>query len=461
MEYYSIGELCSITKGSTGIMKAVPGQYPLVTTGPERKSSSEYEFDDEAVCIPLVSSTGHGHKSLNYIHYQSGKFALGTILAAVIPKDKSVLSAEYLQRYLFFFKDQLVVSLMKGAANVSLAVRDIAKIQVPVPPINKQKEFIKLFNKAEEGKLSLLHENQNQSSCLTKLRQAILQEAIEGKLTADWRKENPVRKGDPDFDAEALLEKIQAEKEKLIKKGKIKKQKPLAPIKAEEVPFELPEGWVWCRLPQILDNGDSLRRGPFGSSITKSMFIKKSNNATKVYEQKNAIYKNYELGDYYINLSEHENLKSFLTMPGDIIISCAGTIGETYLLPEDAPQGVINQALLKIRLHQYFMNSLFFMIVFKAKTKTQINDDAKGTAMKNISSVEYLKNELCFPLPPLAEQQAIVDRVEKLLSMVDELEKQVSERKEQSEQLMQAVLREAFEGKPTISDNKTLEVNNA
>ena len=173
MEYYSIGELCSITKGSTGNMKTVPGSFPLVTTGADRKSSSEYEFDDEAVCIPLVSSTGHGHKSLNYIHYQSGKFALGTILAAVIPKDKSVLSAEFLQRYLFFFKEKLVVSLMKGAANVSLAVRDIAKIQVPVPPISKQKEFIELFNKAEDGKLSLLHENQNQSSYLTKLHQAL------------------------------------------------------------------------------------------------------------------------------------------------------------------------------------------------------------------------------------------------------------------------------------------------
>ena len=70
MKYYSIGELCTITKGSTSIMKAVPGPYPLVTTGPERKSSIDYDFDDEAVCIPLVSSTGHGHKSLNYIHYQ-------------------------------------------------------------------------------------------------------------------------------------------------------------------------------------------------------------------------------------------------------------------------------------------------------------------------------------------------------------------------------------------------------
>ena len=108
----SIGELCEIVKGETGIMKAIPGQYPLVVTGADRKSSSTFQFDDEAVCIPLVSSTGHGHKSLNYVHYQSGKFALGTILAAVIPKDKSVLSAEYLQRYLQFNKDRVLVPLM-------------------------------------------------------------------------------------------------------------------------------------------------------------------------------------------------------------------------------------------------------------------------------------------------------------------------------------------------------------
>lgn len=308
MEYYSIGELCSITKGSTGIMKSVPGSFPLVTTGADRKSSSEYEFDDEAVCIPLVSSTGHGHKSLNYIHYQSGKFALGTILAAVIPKDKSVLSAEFLQRYLFFFKEKLVVSLMKGAANVSLAVRDIAKIQVPVPPISKQKEFIELFNKAEDGKLSLLHENQNQSSYLTKLRQAILQEAIEGKLTADWRKKNPVRKGDPDFDAEALLEKIKAEKEKLIKEGKIKNQKPLAPIKAEEVPFELPEGWVWCQLSPILANTKyALKAGPFGSSLTKSEYKK---NGYKVYGQEQVISQDPFCGNYFIDNQKYEQLKS-------------------------------------------------------------------------------------------------------------------------------------------------------
>lgn len=434
MEYYSIGELCSITKGSTGIMKAVPGPYPLVTTGPDRKSSSDYEFDDEAVCIPLVSSTGHGHKSLNYIHYQSGKFALGTILAAVIPKDKSILSAEYLQRYLFFFKDQLVVSLMKGAANVSLAIRDIAKIQVPVPPISKQKEFIELFNKAEIGKLSLLHENQNQSSYLTKLRQAILQEAIEGKLTADWRKENPARKGDPDYDAEALLEKIQDEKEKLIKEGKIKKQKPLTPIKTEEVPFELPEGWVWTRLGEVSEI--------IGGYAFKSTEYKKTGIRVVRISDFN------ENGFTTHKIVRHpliNGLNSFLLQINDIIMAMTGgTVGKTLLIENMPEQLVLNQRVASIRTYTNYLKPFYINFVAKAPLTQNNITELKNSTNDNISMKDI--TSFLIPLPATAEQNMIIDKVNMLLQRIIELEKQVSERKEQSEQLMQAVLREAFEG---------------
>lgn len=95
-----LGEICSITKGQTGITKAIPGKYPLVALSEERKSHNEYQFDAEAVIIPLVSSTGHGHASLKRIHFQSGKFALGTILCALIPKQSSEVCAEYLYHYL-------------------------------------------------------------------------------------------------------------------------------------------------------------------------------------------------------------------------------------------------------------------------------------------------------------------------------------------------------------------------
>jgi type I restriction enzyme S subunit len=239
-----IGSLCDIVKGETGLASAIPGEYPLVTTGAERKTANTYQFDTEAVCIPLVSSTGHGKKTLNYVHYQEGKFALGTILAAVIPKDKNILSASYMHRYLQFYKDRKIVPLMRGAANVSLAAWDIAKIEIPVPPIEKQRSLIQLFNKLYDFDSIFEDEVATQSDIIAKIRQAVLQEAIEGKLTADWRKSNPVRKGDVGYDAAALLEKIKAEKQKRIVEGKIRKEKKLAPIKVEDVPFAVPEGCV-------------------------------------------------------------------------------------------------------------------------------------------------------------------------------------------------------------------------
>ena len=91
-------------KRTTGIQKAAPGDIPLVVTAEERKSHNEYQFDDEAVIIPLVSGTGHGHASIKRLHFQKGKFALGSILCAVIPKDQNVLNTEYLFRFLNLHK---------------------------------------------------------------------------------------------------------------------------------------------------------------------------------------------------------------------------------------------------------------------------------------------------------------------------------------------------------------------
>jgi len=107
---------------------------------------------------------------------------------------------------------------------------------------------------------TLLDELSNQQTYLTQLRQAILQEAIEGKLTADWRVKNPVQRGNPDYDAQALLATIKTEKQKLMADGKIKKEEPLAPINPDDVPFALPEGWVWVRLGEIIkiSSGDGL-----------------------------------------------------------------------------------------------------------------------------------------------------------------------------------------------------------
>lgn len=200
-----LGDICKIIKGATGIASAEPGEYPPVVTAQERKTCSTYQFDCEAVCIPLVSSSGHGKKSLKNVHYQSGKFALGSILCAVIPSNPDELDARYLHQYLQFCKDTLLVPLMKGAANVSLSMRDIAKVEIPLPPIQKQKSLADMFVSLNEKQAALFAEYEKQAGYAKLLRQNILQEAMEGKLTAEWRKQNPVQKGIPDFDAEALF----------------------------------------------------------------------------------------------------------------------------------------------------------------------------------------------------------------------------------------------------------------
>lgn len=170
-----IGDICKIVKGTTGIASAEPGQYPLVVTAEERKSCSSYQFDCEAVCIPLVSSSGHGKKSLKNVHYQSGKFALGTILCAVIPNNPDELDARFLHQYLQFYKDTVLVPLMKGAANVSLSMKDIATVEFPLPPIEKQRELCKVLDVYNE----LQNELKNQESLINKLFHTILKDAFE------------------------------------------------------------------------------------------------------------------------------------------------------------------------------------------------------------------------------------------------------------------------------------------
>jgi len=238
------------------------------------------------------------------------------------------------------------------------------------------------------------------------LKKALLQAAIQGKLTEQLPE---------DGDARDLLKEIQKEKARLIKEGKIKKEKPLPVIKEDEIPFDIPENWVWVRLGELGD----YRKGPFGSSLTKSMFIPDSSNAIKVYEQKNAIQKNEKLGEYFINQEYYrKKMRGFTVEGGDIIISCAGTIGESYILPDTSRRGIINQALMRVRTFtgiekKYYLHAFNY-------TLSAVGSKGKGSAIKNIPPFKILK-ELLVPLPPLKEQQHIVDKLDQAMLDLDQL----------------------------------------
>lgn len=291
-------------------------------------------------------------------------------------------------------------------------------IWIRVAKIEELLPYIEKYGKAEEHLTTL------NTTFPEALKKSILQEAVQGKLVP----QNP-----DDEPASVLLERIRAEKQTLIKAGKIKNDKHESVIVtrdkipyeiidgkerciADEVPFELPEGWALIRLNDI----GIYRKGPFGSSLTKSMFVPKGADTVKVYEQKNAIKKDHTLGNYYITRQYYEDkMQGFTVSAGDIIVSCAGTIGETYVMPDNIELGIINQALMRMTIFAP-IDIDYFLMYFDYVLKNSARESSKGSAIKNIPPFEIFK-QLLLPLPPLAEQKRIVAKIEELMQYCDKL----------------------------------------
>ncbi len=140
----ALGDVCNLTKGTSATRKTPPGPYPLIVTGPQPLSSATYQFDGEAVCVPLVSSTGHGHASLKRVHYASGRFAVANIVAACTPKPGGGVDMRWLWLYLHHRRDDLIVTRMKGTANVSLSLRALAGVPVDFPTLSRQHQVVDL-----------------------------------------------------------------------------------------------------------------------------------------------------------------------------------------------------------------------------------------------------------------------------------------------------------------------------
>ena len=218
----------------------------------------------------------------------------------------------------------------------------------------------------------------------------------------------------------------------------------------DEIPFEIPQSWCWVRLNEL----GFYRKGPFGSSLTKDMFVPYSKSVIKVYEQKNAIQKDYRLGHYYISDTKFNQMQSFVTNPGDIIVSCAGTIGETYQLPDDAPIGIINQALMRVCLYdksisEYWQMSFDYILLVNSEMK------GAGSAIKNIPPFDVLKS-LLVPIPPIAEQNRILSQYRILQSKIRAFETLNSDLERLNstifEKLKKSILQEAIQGKLVPQD---------
>ncbi|PKR80707.1 hypothetical protein CW751_08020 [Brumimicrobium salinarum] len=307
-----------------------------------------------------------------------------------------------------------------------------------VPEIKEQKQMVKRYKSSSKISKKLSLEISSQKEYLFQLKQSILQEAIQGKLTEEWRTARQAQES-PLEEASELLKRIKAEKAQLVKEKKIRKEKALPPISDEEIPFDLPEGWVWTKLGDICTktgSGSTPRGGKSAYIEAGIPFIRSQN----VYDGGLRLS-----GVAYIPMATHKKMKGTKVQAEDLLLNITGgSIGRCCIVPKDFKTGNINQHVAIIRtliksngyfIHKVVCSPYFQNMIYEAQT---------GAGREGLPKNKM--DNILIALPPLEEQQEIVKKVEVLMEHCEELEKEVAESEANAQMLMQAVLKEAFEG---------------
>lgn len=351
------------------------------------------------------------------------------------------IEPDYLKHFLQteIFKKQLNMIQAVGSAQKAVHERELLKITMPLPPSLKQIEVVAGLNKAE-AQLNQIDANlTRQQAQLTDLKQAILREAVQGQLTARWR--NTMEGSNPpaskaETGAE-LLARIRAHKQKLILEGKLKKEKPLPPITPADIPFDLPDGWVWCRLGEV---------GSFMGGGTPSKDNPEYWNGTIPWVSPKDM-KVDEIETALDSISEIAITQSStkLIPVGSILMVVRGMIlAHSFPVAITLKEVTINQDMKALVPHTNLKE--FIIICLKGFKQTILQNIDRSTHGTCKMDSDYLLN-FPIPLPPISEQQAIVARVGSLLARADAVAERLAVARQQAGALRQAVLREAFEQK--------------
>lgn len=238
----------------------------------------------------------------------------------------------------------------------------------------------------------------------TELRQSILQAAVQGKLVSQNIYDEP---------ASVLLERIQAEKARLVKEGHLKKEKPMTEIPENEIPYDLPQGWVWCRLQEVsLQITSGSREWAKYYSASGAKFLRMGNLSRDSFKLRLSSIQ-------HVKPPKGKEGERTALQKNDILVSITGDVGLLGLVPDDFGEAYINQHVALVRSSN-LLSPLFLSYTFLSKLcKEQFNEPQRG--IKNSFRLTDLLYML-IPIPPLAEQQRIVSKVNKLMALCDGLE---------------------------------------
>lgn len=342
------------------------------------------------------------------------------------------IDLEYL-RFLLkspYFYDELNKIETTGSAQKSIHERQILEIEIPLPSLEEQKQFVNELTKLKNCGLEISSELTYQLDLIKQLRQAFLREAMQGSLTPT------LSKGEGAETGHDLLAKIKAEKAQLIAEKKLKKEKELPPITEDEIPFEIPEHWAWCRLGEISKHITD------GEHVTPQKRIE----GRMLLSAKNIRdgFITYENIDFISEEDYQKSIKRCKPERNDIlIVSVGGTIGRSTILNDDEEFAIVRSVAL-IKPYDFRMSKYFKFVLDSPILQKEISGRSWGTAQPCLY-INQIK-ELTMPLPPLHEQEQIVAKLEELMVFCDGLEQSIKESQGYNEKLLQQVLREALQG---------------
>lgn len=354
--------------------------------------------------------------------YQGNEPVCATIHYSSYTFDDKQVDLEYFK---YFVKSDAFISALqkqvKGGIKTEIKPKHLLPLEITIPDLETQKEIVKKVSINLKNIETLTKEIESQKAYTKQLRQNILQDAIEGKLTAEWRKTHLVIKGNPDFDAEALFEEIQKEKKS------DKKQKELAPIGDDEKPFEIPEGWKWVRFGDVIsiethivnsaDYLDAIQIAPDDIEKGTGELV----GALRTVKQKEIISVNHYFSkDMLLYSKIRPRLRKIVYVNFEGLCSADMYPLDTHM----------NKQYIKfLMLSDYFDEKVY---EFDNRVK-----------MPKINQPQL--SSILIPILPLEEQNYIAHVIDSSFKKIKELEQQIKQREEYANQLMQSILKDAFE----------------
>lgn len=364
--------------------------------------------------------------------YQGNEPVCATIHYSSYTFDSSKVDLDYFK---YFVKSPEFIAALqkqvKGGIKTEIKPKHLLPLEISIPDLQTQQEIVKKISLQLKKTEQLSVEIESQKNYIKQLHQNILQEAIEGKLTADWRKQNLVQKGNPDYDAEALFEQIQKEK------SQYKSEKLQEPLFFESL--NIPQEWKYPTLFEItkqITDGTHLTPNYVndGEIFLSAQNVKPFKFIPQIH--KFVSKKNFDI--YRNNRTPKRN---------DILMARVGAgIGEAAVIDTDL-QFAFYVSLCLIKTFSNYCDVNYLCLVLNSSygtkyAKNNISSNGSSAGNYNLGHIRSLK----IPLPPLAEQKEIVKQVEKHLQTDSYLENQITEREQLTKQLMQSILKDAFEG---------------